>query len=306
MKKEKKRLVVIDSNALIHRAYHALPPLTTPKGELVNAVYGFLSIFFKVVKELEPDYMAATFDLPGPTFRHKKFKDYKGKRVKAPDELYEQIPKVKSVLRDFDIPVFEKQGYEADDIIGTIAHLTKKSFDVETIILTGDMDALQLVNEQTKVYTLRKGLKDIVLYDERLVKEKYQGLTPDQLADFKGLRGDPSDNIPGVPGIGEKTAIQLIQEFDSIENLYQELDRQSEKIREKLRKLLIDNKDSALLSKELGQIKCDVSFEFDLKKCVWRGFDEEKTAETLEKFGFHSLAKRLSKEKEQTNNMTLF
>ena len=302
----KKRLMVIDGNALVHRAYHALPPLTTPEGELVNAVYGFLSILFKVTKELKPDYIAATFDLPGPTFRHKKFKDYKAKRIKAPDELYQQIPRVKNVLKDFGIPIFEKQGYEADDVIGTITCLMGKSPETEVIILTGDMDALQLVNKQTKVYTLRKGIKDIVLYDEQLVQEKYQGLTPEQLIDFKGLRGDPSDNIPGVPGVGEKTAIQLIQEFGSIENLYQEVIQESKKVREKLSQLLRDNKDLALLSKELGRIKCDVSFSFDLEQCRWQGFEEAKTAEILGKFGFHSLIKRLQPEKEKINNMTLF
>lgn len=306
MEKEKKRMIVIDSNALIHRAYHALPPLTAPGGELVNAVYGFLSIFFKIVKELEPHYIAAAFDLPGPTFRHKKFKEYKGKRVKAPDELYQQIPKVKNVLQDLNIPVFEKQGYEADDIIGAIARLVERSSDAEIIILTGDMDALQLVNSRTKVYTLRKGIKDVVLYNEQLVKEKYQGLVPKQLSDFKGLRGDPSDNIPGVPGVGEKTAIRLLQEFGNIENLYQEIIERPEKFKDKIRKLLVDHKDSAFLSKELGQIKCDIPLEFDLKKCCWAGFDEEKSRKILEKFGFHSLVKRLIKEKEQVNNMTLF
>ena len=302
---EKKRFVVIDSNALIHRAYHALPPLTTPKGELVNAVYGFLSVLFKIVRELEPEYVAAAFDLPGPTFRHQKFKDYKAKRVKAPPELYQQIPIVKNVLKDFGIPVFSKKGYEADDIIGVIARLVEKSSDLETVILTGDYDALQLVNQRTKVYALRKGIQDTVLYNEDLVKEKYQGLVPGQLADFKGLRGDPSDNIPGVPGVGEKTAIQLLKDFKNIENLYKQLERPNS-IKDRLKKILTDNRDSAFLSKMLGEIQCDISFKFDLESCRFQGFAEERTIRTLEKLGFHSLIKRLSKQEPQKNNMTLF
>ncbi len=310
MEKEKKRLIIIDSNALVHRAYHALPPLTTKEGELVNAVYGFLLVFFKTIEELKPNYVFAAFDLPSPTFRHEEFKGYKAKRPSAPPELYQQIPQIKKILEDFRVPIFEKKGYEADDVIGTIARLAYSSSDLEIIILTGDLDALQLVNNRTKVYTLRKGLKDAILYNEDIVKEKYQGLTPNQLADFKGLRGDPSDNIPGVPGIGEKTAIYLIQEFGDIENLYRETARQSRKalkIKEKLRELLIDNKDLAFLSKRLGQIKCDIPFDFNLEDGLWQEPENDKIEKTLEKFGFHNLIKRLTADKEQkATNMTLF
>ena len=171
----KKRLIIIDSNSIIHRVYHALPALTTKKGELVNAVYGFLLAFFKAIKDFQPDYICACFDFPAPTFRHKKYKEYKAKRPPAPEELYQQIPKVKEVLEAFNVPIFEKEGFEADDIIGTIAHLAPKRQiipEVETIILSGDLDVLQLINPKTKIYSLRKGVKDIVLYDENLVKEK--------------------------------------------------------------------------------------------------------------------------------------
>ncbi|MBU0476788.1 DNA polymerase I, partial [Patescibacteria group bacterium] len=181
---EKKRLLVIDSNSLIHRAFHALPPLTAKEGELVNAVYGFLLVFFRVLKDFQPDFIAAAFDLPVPTFRHKKFKEYKAKRPPTPKELSSQIPKVKEVLRAFNAPIFEKQGFEADDIIGTIAREAPilwrqdgRGPKIETIIVSGDLDTLQLVDSNTKNYTLRRGLKDAVLYDEKLVKEKYQGLT---------------------------------------------------------------------------------------------------------------------------------
>jgi len=221
----KKRLIVIDGNALIHRAFHALPPLKTKKGELVNAVYGFFLIFLKAVRELNPDFVVATFDLPGKTFRHKEYKEYKAKRPKAAKELYQQISTVKGILKNFGIPIFEKEGFEADDLIGTIAKKAPKKQvlpEIEITILTGDLDALQLVDENTRVYTMRRGLKDTVIYDIGAIKERYQ-LSPSQIVDFKALRGDASDNIPGVPGIGEKTASKLIKEFGSLDNLYSAL-----------------------------------------------------------------------------------
>ena len=290
---EKKRLIVIDSNSIIHRAYHALPPLTTKKGELVNAVYGFLLVFLKVIREFQPDYIAATFDFPAPTFRHKKYKEYKAKRPPAPEELYLQIPKVKEILKGFSVPIFEKEGFEADDIIGTISHLAPKKQilpGIETIILSGDLDALQLVDSHTKVYALRKGVKDTILYDENLVKEKYQGLTPEQILDFKALRGDPSDNIPGVTGIGEKTAIELIKKFGSLENLYQNL----KEIKPKLKELLLQQKEQAFLSKTLVETKKNVPIDFSLKKCQWGKYDQKKIIGILENYEFQTLIKRLS------------
>src|SRR4030042_5526145 len=284
----KKRLIIIDGNAIVHRAFHALPPLKTKKGEWVNAIYGFLLAFFKAIKEFEPDYVVATFDFPAPTFRHIKYKLYKANREKAPSELYEQIPKIKELLKNFNIQIFEKQGFEADDLIGTIAQKAAKKQiypEIETIILTGDLDALQLVDKNTKVYALRKGVKDTVLYNEEKVKEKYDGLLPEQLVDFKALRGDPSDNIPGVFGVGEKTAISLIKEFNSLENLYQELRENSEhskKIKESLRKKLIDYKEQAFVSKMLAQIKKDIEIDFDLGKCVWGRYNKDKIIKIFE------------------------
>ena len=296
MVNEKKKLIIIDSNSIIHRAYHALPPLTTKKEELVNAVYGFLLVFFKAIREFQPDFIAATFDFPAPTFRHKKYKEYKAKRPPAPEELYQQIPKVKEVLEAFNVPIFEKEGFEADDIIGTIAHLAPKRQiipEVETIILSGDLDVLQLINPKTKIYSLRKGVKDIILYDEDLVKEKYGGLMPEQLLDFKALKGDPSDNIPGVPGIGEKTAVELIKEFGSLENLYQNL----AKLKPKLKESLLLQKEQAFLSKELAEIKTNVPIDFNLKKCQWREYDKEKITKILSNLEFYSLIKRLPESK---------
>jgi len=302
----KKRLIIIDSNSLIHRAYHALPPLTTKKGELVNAVYGFLLVFFKAIREFQPDFIAATFDFPAPTFRSKIYKKYKAKRPPAPEELYLQIPKVKEILNAFSVPVFEKEGFEADDIIGTIAHLAPKRQvlpKIETIILSGDLDALQLINSQTKVYSLRKGVKDVILYDQNLVKEKFQGLNPEQLLDFKALRGDPSDNIPGVTGIGEKTAIGLLLKFERLEDLYKELEEKSDKAKTlslKLREKLLQYKEQAFLSKSLAQIKKDVPIDFDLEKCDFGEYNRDKAAQILEDFEFYSLIERLPPLKKQT------
>jgi len=296
---KKKRLIIIDSNSLIHRAYHALPPLTTKKGELINAIYGFLLVFFKAIKDFQPDYIAAAFDFPAPTFRHKKFKEYKAKRPPAPKELYDQIPKVKEILKAFGVSIFEKEGFEADDIIGTISRLAPKKQvlpEIETIILSGDLDTLQLVNPRTKVYSLRRGVKDIILYDQSLVKEKYQGLKPSQLLDFKALKGDPSDNIPGVTGIGEKTAKGLISKFDNLENLYKELEKNSEKAKKlnpKLKEKLLQYKEQAFLSKDLVHIKKDVPIDFDLKKCQWKKYNKEKAAQILKNLEFYSLIKRL-------------
>lgn len=288
---EKKRLIIIDSNSIIHRAYHALPPLSTKKGELVNAVYGFLLVFFKVLREFKPDFVVATFDFPAPTFRHQEFKEYKATRPKAPDELYNQIPKVKEILNSFNVPIFEKEGFEADDLIGTISRLASKKQilpEIETIILSGDLDTLQLINRYTKVYALKKGVKDTILYDERAVRERY-GFSPEQLIDFKALKGDPSDNIPGVPSIGEKTAIKLIKEFGSLENLYSSLTGLNQRLRTKLE----EYKDQAFFSKNLAKINQNVEIDLDFKKGEWKNYDREKVTKILKDLEFFSLVARL-------------
>ncbi len=299
MENKTKRILVIDSNSVIHRAFHALPPLKTKKGELVNAVYGFLLVFFRAIKDFRPDYIAACFDLPAPTFRHKKYKEYKAKRPKAPEELYQQIPIIKEVLKCFNVPVFEKQGFEADDVIGTIAKLSprkQKLPAIETIIASGDLDSLQLINSQTKLFALRKGVKDVVLYDTDLVKEKFQGLVPEQILDFKALRGDPSDNIPGVTGIGEKTAIELLLKFGSLEKIYREIESNSKKaktIKPKLKETLLKYKEQAFLSKDLAQIDKNVPIDFNLGNCEWSNYDKEKAADMLKKLEFYSLVEKL-------------
>ena len=283
--KEKSRLIIIDSNSVIHRAFHALPPLTTKGGEVVGAVYGFLLVFLKAIKEFQPDFVAACFDVKGPTFRHEKYIQYKAQRPKAPPELYLQIPMVKDVLKNFGVLVYEKQGFEGDDLIGTIAKLSS----VETIIISGDSDNLQLVDDKTRVYSLRKGVKDTVLYDTALVIEKYQGLKPKQLIDYRALRGDPTDNIPGVKGVGEKTATDLLQRFGTLENIYQKLDE----IKPKTKELLVKSKEDALMSKDLATIDQDVPMDFNLQDCSWNNYDKAKATQSMESFGFHSLIPRL-------------
>ncbi|MDP3995745.1 MAG: 5'-3' exonuclease H3TH domain-containing protein, partial [bacterium] len=287
-------------NSIIHRAYHALPPLATKEGEIVNAVYGFLLVFFKAVKDFQPDFVVATFDSPGPTFRHKKYEEYKAKRPKAPDELYQQIPRVREVLTAFGIPFFEAPGFEADDIIGTIASLAPRKQAIpplETIILSGDSDALQLVDSKTKVYLLKKGVKNIVLYDEDLTTEKFQGLSPEQILDYKALRGDASDNIPGVTGIGEKTAIKLLLEFGSLQCIYEEWPEEKT-AKEKgfspaLRETLLKYKEQAFLSRELAEIDKSVPIDFSLNKCSFGDYDKEAVERILKKFNFFSLLERL-------------
>ncbi len=298
MKEKEKTLLIIDANSLIHRAYHALPPLSTPKGEMVNAVYGFFSVFLKVTKELQPDYIVAAFDAPGPTQRHEKFKAYKAKRVKAPDELYAQIPLVKDALQNLGIPTYEKQGLEADDCIGTIARLARSRQvypALEIIIVSGDQDAFQLVNEKTKVYTMRKGMQDTVLYDEKAVEKKFGGLKPAQLIDYKALRGDPSDNIPGVTGIGEKTAIELLNLYGSLDALYAgvESGEADKKLKPRILQLLKDYKEQAFLSKHLATIEKAVPIDFRLPQFKWQE-DFSKAREALGRFGFESLIKRFN------------
>jgi len=309
MTNQKKRLIIIDSNSVIHRAYHALPRLATKSGELVNAIYGFLLVFLKAIKEFNPDYIVAVFDVPVPTFRHDKYIRYKAKRPKAPEELYKQIPKVKELLKDFNIPVFEKPGYEADDLVGTISqeYVKKQALpEPEVVILSGDTDVLQLVDKNIKAYILRKGVKDTVLYDEEMIKQKYDGLVPGQLEDYKALRGDPTDNIPGATGIGEKTALELIKGFHDLENLYKELEENSEKakkVKEKVKEILLSQKEQIYLSKFLVQIKRDVPIEFVLKQSNWREYDRANVTEVLKGYEFFSLISRLPVPNEQEETM---
>ena len=293
---EKKTLIIIDSNSLIHRAYHALPPLTTKKGELVNAVYGFLLVFLKAIKEFQPNYITAAFDFPAPCFRHKRYKGYKAKRPKAPDELYQQIPKIKEILRNFNVPIFEKQGFEADDLIATIAEKAPRKQilpEIETIVLSGDLDTLQFINKNTKVYTLGKGIKETLIYDKKKVEERF-GIAPKQIVDFKALAGDPSDNIPGAAGIGKKTAAELLKEYRTIENLYDVIEKgEAWDIKPRIREILARNKDMVFLSQTLARAEKNVPLDFNLEKCRWQGYNKEKIKEIFQQLNFYSLIDRL-------------
>jgi len=300
MSKTKPKLIIIDGNALIHRSFHALPPtLRSSKGQLVNAVYGFTSFLLKALNEFKPEFVVLTLDKSGPTFRHEEYKEYKANRVKAADELYEQFPLVKDVAKAFNIPIFEKSGYEADDLIGTICELTKDKKSLERIIITGDMDAVQLVDKKTKVYTMSRGLSDSVLYDENKVEERYS-LNPSQIVDYKALRGDPSDNIPGVRGIGEKMATELLTTFENLENIYKAADKKDKRIKERTLGLLEESKEDAFLSQSLATIKCDVPFSFSLDKAKFSSFPLDKVMDIFSELGFKSL---LNKVKEVRDKM---
>ena len=299
----KKKIVIFDSNAVIHRAYHALPPFHTNEGTLVNAVYGYSNLLMKVIKDLKPDAILASFDVSEKTFRHEQYQEYKAGRQKTDQELYDQIPLVKEILTYLDIPILEYSGFEADDIIGTIAERVTKSEQFELIIVTGDMDTMQLVNSKVKVYALRKSVTDTILYDEAQVMEKYQ-FTPEQVIDYKGLKGDSSDNIPGVPGIGDKRAIGLLNAFQNIDNLYKFLDKYNNNTEipveyksyfsNKIFSNLKEYKAQAFFSRELATIIRNVPIELDLNSLHNYIFSTDKAKQIFSKFEFHSLVKRLS------------
>jgi len=290
---DKKRLIIIDSNSLLHRAFHALPPLTAKTGEQTGAVYGFLLILFKAIKDLQASYVVACFDTKSPTFRHEKFSDYKAHRPTTPNEILLQFPKIKEILEKLKIPIFAKEGFEADDLIATINTMAKNQSDkLEIYILSGDLDNLQLVDEITKVYTLGKGIKDTVIYNEDRVITRF-GVKPLQMIDFKALAGDPADNISGVPGIGKKTAAELIKKFDSVKNLYNEMSQGMANIKPRIKDLLIDNKKTALLSLELVEMKKDVNIDFLLENCKFGKFNLKEVEDKLKSFDFNTLINRL-------------
>lgn len=290
------KVVLFDGNAILHRAFHALPPLSLKDGTLVNAVYGFVTIFLKVLKDIRPSHVAVTFDRREPTFRHKEYVAYKAQRVKQPQELYDQIPLIKEVLSAFNVPVYELAGYEADDIIGTVVTKVRQSeSDMDILIVTGDLDTLQLVDDKTKVFTPKKGLSDPVIYDVAAVNERY-GLTPNQLIDYKALRGDPSDNIPGVKGVGEKTASDLIKTYGTLENLLDVLADPKKfhgQLSPRLMELIRNNREEALMSKHLVTIIKDAPVDFNLVDSELKSFNTDKLVELFNKFEFKSLLARI-------------
>lgn len=302
----KEKLLILDANSILHRAYHALPHLTTKKGEPVNAVYGFLLILFKSIKEFQPKYICACFDFPAKTFRHNELKEYKATRPPTPNDLVFQIRLIKKILEVLKIPIFEKEGFEADDLIGTISSMVNKNENknIEIIILSGDSDVLQLVEKQTKVYLLKKGVSKTDFYDEEIVKKRYDGLNPSQLADFKALRGDPSDNVSGVKGIGEKTAIKLIKKYKTLENLYREIEK--DEIEKKVKEQLLLFKEKVFLYRKILKIKKEIpGFEIDLKKCLFGNYQKEEVEELFKKLEFSSLLKKISLLANKKENLRL-
>lgn len=293
MKTDTKKLVLLDSHAIIHRAYHALPEFATATGEPTGALYGLSTMLIKILGELKPDYIVACFDLPEPTHRHEAYEKYKAGRAKIDENLSIQIDKSKEVFEAFGIPIYSHPGFEADDILGTICANLKKDKNIEIIIASGDMDTLQLVEgKRVKVYTLRKGLSDTITYDEKKVEERF-GFGPKLLPDFKGLRGDPSDNIIGVPGIGEKTATLLIQQFGTVENIYKNLKKAE--VTDRIKKILEENEEEAYFSKTLATIRKDAPINFSLPRPWRETLVLENTLELFKKLEFRTIGERVKK-----------
>ena len=283
-----KKLVLIDGHSLAYRAFHALPEdMKTSQGELTNAVFGFTSMLLNVLRAEHPTHVAVTFD-KGRTFRHDMYADYKAHRVKMPDEMHSQMARVRQVVETLGIPIFEQEGYEADDLLGTLTRQAGEQ-GVDTLIVTGDMDLLQLVDERTHVLTSRWRFSDTIIYDLEGVKRRY-GLPPAQLVDLKAIVGDKSDNIPGVRGVGEKTGIKLLQQYGSLEAIYEHL----EEVQTRFRNKLEAERDVAFLSRRLATIVRDVPVQLDLDACLVRAFDREPVLDLFRELEFRSLVERMS------------
>lgn len=288
-----KRLFLLDGHSLAHRAFYALPLLQNSDGEYTNAVFGFARMLFRLIEDEEVDHMIVAFDKKAPTFRHEEYEEYKSNRKKMPEELSPQIALIKKLIEGLNIPIISKTGFEADDVIGTLAQKGEKE-GMEVRIVTGDRDSLQLVSENTKVYYTRKGITDIVKYDKEKIEKKYE-LKPEQLVDMKGLMGDSSDNIPGVPGIGEKTSISLLKEFSSMENVLDNIDQVSGK---KRKENLTEYAEQARMSKKLAKIITDVPLDIDVNKCKMGKPDKKKLLPLLERLEFTSLIEKFKDSKE--------
>ncbi|MFH1218217.1 MAG: 5'-3' exonuclease H3TH domain-containing protein [Candidatus Peregrinibacteria bacterium] len=291
------KLILIDGNAIIHRAFHALPPFKSPEGELVNAVYGFASMLLNILNNEKPNYIAVSFDLAKKTFRHEEYKEYKATRKKAPDELYSQIPRIKELTRAFEIPIHEIEGFEADDVLGTLAKQAEEIPELKTYIFTGDMDTLQLVTQKTSVMAPQNGFKEPIIYDIQKVLGKY-GINPKQVPDMKGLMGDSSDNIKGVQGVGPKTAIALLQKYGDLENIYSHIDEVEGKAKGNLER----DKENAFFSRRLATIITDVPIKLNLENCKPHEYDQTKVQALFEKLGFKSLLVRLGKFQTRSEN----
>ena len=282
-----KRLIIIDGNSIINRAFYALPDMTNSEGLHTNAVYGFTRMLFKIIDDYKPTHISVAFDKKAPTFRHKEYADYKAGRKKMPDELGQQLQPLKELLDTFNIHRMEIAGYEADDLIGTVAKMGEDN-DFEVYIVTGDKDAIQLASNKTTTLITKKGVGEVEEYNYDSVVERYE-MTPTQFIDLKGLMGDKSDNIPGVPGIGEKTGIKLIKEFSSIENIIENIDQLKGSVKKKIE----ENKEQAIFSKKLATIIRDVPIEISLDELSYGDYDKKAVIEEFKKFGFTTLIKQV-------------
>ena len=282
------RLMLLDGNGLIYRGYFALPPLSTSKGELVNAVFGFCSIVLRGIQDIRPDYVAVAFDLPGPTFRHERFAEYKATRTRMPDDLRDQFPKVREVVKALRFPVYELAGFEADDVIGTLT-VEAEAKDLDTTVVTGDLDMLQIVSDRVRLMTTRSGVENTILYDPARIFERYE-LKPSQMIDYKALKGDVTDNIPGVPGVGEKTAARLIRDFGDLDSVYSRLDDVKP---DKLRAKLLEFHDQVMLGRELSTIVRDLPVSIDLAAARLGDYDRDEVIRLFREYEFRSLLDRL-------------
>ncbi len=300
-KDSKKTLVILDAHAILHRAYHALPDFSSPTGEPTGALYGVTTMLLKIIEEFKPDYMVACYDLAEPTYRHEAFDGYKAGRKKTDEALVQQIDRSRDIFKSFGVKIFEQSGFEADDVLGSIAMLTKDNKKLSVIIASGDMDTLQCVDKKrVQVYTLKKGIKDTIIYDEKAVKDRF-GFGPKLVPDYKGLRGDPSDNIPGIAGIGEKTATALITGFGSIEQIYKKLKKDEEQfleagIKPRIVNLLKEGEEEAEFSKMLATIRTDAIDKFEVEKTSWRErADTEGIVSLFSELGFRTVTDRVKK-----------
>lgn len=288
-----KKLILIDGNAIFHRAYHSLPPFKTSKGETTNAIYGFVRMLIEVYMNEQPDYLGIAWDRKAPTFRKKMFEDYKATRSAPPEDLYPQLPRLKEIVTAFRIPQLEKDGFEADDLLGTAARKAEQEEGVDITILTGDQDAFQLVSPKTTVMTPIKGVTQVKRYKAAEVEEKF-GVRPDQIIDYKAISGDSSDNIPGVPGIGPKGASVLLQQYGDLDNIYDHLNELKPGHKTKLE----DNRESAYMSQKLATIDCDAPLDFNLEDFSVHDIDYPAVEKLFDELEFNSLTRRLDQLKD--------
>ena len=302
-KKSKKTLVLLDSHAIIHRAYHALPDFASSAGVPTGALYGLSTMLMGILEKFKPDYVVACYDLPQPTYRHEAYEAYKAGRKKTDDALVEQLKSSRNIFKAFNIPMYDHPGFEADDMLGTIVHQVLENKDLsymDVVIASGDMDTLQLVSgDRVRVFTLKKGIKDTVIYNEEAVVERF-GFEPVYLPDYKGLRGDTSDNIIGISGIGEKTATTVIGKYKTIESMYEELDKDSNQFKkdtgvtDRIIDLLDKGREEALFSKMLATIRRDAPISFEVPNVSWKeGVNIKDIEELFREYEFRSLVPRV-------------